>query len=400
MSRYFFLPVVILILCCTTTGARVGEPLRKLENDPVSQLKLPPGFRISLFAKVPGARSIARAPDGTLFIGSGAFSNPYDRVYRIKDWNQNGKIDEAEVEILIDGLNNPNGVAVRGTTLFVAEIDGVLAFDKVLQLKRGSRLTRKQARKLPYTFPDEDHHGWKFIRFAPPPNDRWLYVPVGAPCNICKPPSPEFSAIHRIDVDGRTKETVAKGVRNTVGFDFHPTTGNLWFTDNGRDSLGDDRPPDELNEVTAVGQHFGYPYCHGSGMVDPKIRFDEVVGKCSATQATRANLGAHVAALGMRFYRGSKFPKSYQDRIFIAEHGSWNRTRKSGYRVTTVKMVGDRAVYEPFVTGWLNEQTQKAWGRPVDIESMPDGSLLVSDDGLANSPNTGALYRIEFVDQD
>lgn len=351
---------------------------------PIDQLQVDPAFKIKLWAKVPGARSLAMAGDGTLFVGTGGFSNPLDKVYRIKDWNRDGSIGSDEVETLISGLNNPNGIALRGSDLYVAEISQVIMFSNVLNAARNVQIPRSSGRALPQRFPTETHHGWKFIRFAPAPNDHWLYVPVGAPCNICKPPRPEFAAIHRIDVTGTARETVALGVRNTVGFDFHPRTGNLWFTDNGRDALGDERPPDELNEVSRAGEHFGYPYCHGRGIVDPEIRFDNVIRSCEQTTAAKVELGPHVAALGMRFYK---------DLVVIAEHGSWNRSRKLGYRVMQVTANGTGS-YKPLVSGWLNDATQKAWGRPVDVERTPDGNLLISDDGISGTGNTGAIYHL------
>jgi glucose/arabinose dehydrogenase len=232
-------------------------------------------------------------------------------------------------------------------------------------------------------FPKETHHGWKFIAFGP---DGWLYVPVGAPCNVCEPDPDRYAAIFRMRPDGSATEIVARGVRNTVGFDWHPETKELWFTDNGRDWSGDDRPPDELNRLARAGQHFGFPYCHGGNQTDD--RFGEKQD-CSRFVPPVQNLGAHVAALGMRFYTGKQFPEAYRNQVFIAEHGSWNRSRKSGYRITLVRLQGNRAVsYETFATGWL--QGESAWGRPVDVLVAPDGSLLVSDD------YAGAIYRIRY----
>jgi glucose/arabinose dehydrogenase len=364
-------------------------------NDyPVSRLHVPAGFRISLVAKLPGARSIARASDGTIFVSTGGFTNPKTVIYRLKDWNGDGRIDQNEVDTPITGLDDPNGVAFRNGKLYVAQVDRVLVYSNILSVPRGRAASSPT--RLPQQLPSVTLHGWKFIRFAPPPNDNWLYVPVGAPCNICKPPSPH-AAIYRFDVNSSAVETVARGVRNTVGFDFNPTTGNLWFTENGRDSLGDDLPPDELNEVTGPGLHFGYPYCHGRGIVDPGISFEWPIMSCADTVEPVQELAPHAAALGMRFYRGSQFPREFQKQIFIAEHGSWNRSKKNGYRVTTVKMINGRPRYEPFVTGWLNEQTQAAWGRPVDVEELPDGSLLISDDGIDGTVTDGALYRVEYV---
>lgn len=365
------------------------------ENYPLEKLKLPSGFKIKLYAQVPGARSMALANDGTLFVGSGAFSNPYDRVYRIRDWDKDGKIANDEVEIFIDKLSDPNGVAVRGNSLYVAEETEILEFKNVLQKKRNEKMTRSQARVLQQKFPKQNGHSWKFIRFAPKPHDNILYVPVGAPCNICKIEDP-YAAIHRLDVRGDKMETIARGVRNTVGFDFHPVTGNLWFTDNGRDLLGDDMPPDELNEVSEVPAHFGYPFCHGSGIVDPDIKFNEVIKNCGATKPPKLELGAHVASLGMRFYTENKFPKEYHNQIFVAEHGSWNRSRKTGYRVTNAFNENGKIIYRPFITGWLDQETQKSWGRPVDIQVMPDGSILISDDGMKETFNIGSIYQVTY----
>ena len=232
-------------------------------------------------------------------------------------------------------------------------------------------------------FPTEEHHGWKFIAFGP---DNKLYVPVGAPCNICAPDPDRYANITRLDVATGKIEVVARGVRNSVGFDWHPTERALWFTDNGRDALGDDTPPDELNRVAKTGQHFGYPYCHGGNLADPELGAGRA---CSEFTPPALNLGAHVAALGMRFYTGKQFPARYQNAIFIAEHGSWNRSRKIGYRINVAYLEGQRVrSSEIFASGWLQGET--AWGRPADVQVMPDGSLLVSDD-LA-----GAIYRIVY----
>ena len=233
-------------------------------------------------------------------------------------------------------------------------------------------------------YPTDRHHGWKFIAFGP---DGWLYVPVGAPCNVCLPPGPLHETITRMKPDGSAIEVFARGVRNSVGFDWRPGSHDLWFTDNGRDWLGDDRPPDELNHAPKAGMHFGFPYCHGRALPDPEFGRDKA---CTDFTPPAAELGPHVAALGMRFYTGTMFPPEYRGRIFIAEHGSWNRTTPIGYRVTTARLDGDRVVgYEPFATGWLGDNGQIA-GRPVDVLVMPDGALLVSDD------HAGAIYRIAY----
>jgi glucose/arabinose dehydrogenase len=341
---------------------------------PLERIKLPPGFEISVFASgVKNARSLTLSPNGTVFVGSRSAGN----VYAVVDRHGDGKADE--VITLARGLNSPNGVAFQDGALYVAEISRVLRFDDIER-----RLTSSsQPVVVTDQFPKDGHHGWKFIRFGP---DGMLYVPVGAPCNICQRDPDRYAVIMRLRPDGTHLETFARGVRNTVGFDWHPKTKELWFTDNGRDWLGDDSPPDELNRAPQPGLHFGFPYCHGVSVADP-----EFGGKrqCSEFAAPARNLGPHVAALGMRFYTGTMFPDAYRQQIFIAEHGSWNRTTPSGYRVTLVRFDNDRAVsYEPFAEGWLRDG--RAWGRPVDVLVMSDGSLLVSDD------RADVIYRITY----
>jgi glucose/arabinose dehydrogenase len=232
--------------------------------------------------------------------------------------------------------------------------------------------------------PREHHHGWKFIAFGP---DDLLYVPVGAPCNVCESSDPRFASILRFRPDGTPVDTMARGVRNTVGFDWEPGSGTLWFTDNGRDLLGDDVPPDELNRATVAGRHYGFPACHGGTIVDPVFAKGR---DCRMFEPPAIALGPHVAAIGMRFYRGTMFPEEYRGQVFIAEHGSWNRSRKIGYRVSLVRVKDGQAVsYQPFAQGWL--QGEEAWGRPADLQELPDGSLLVSDE------KAGAIYRITYA---
>jgi glucose/arabinose dehydrogenase len=270
-------------------------------------------------------------------------------------------------------------VAFRDGDLFVSAVDSILRLRNI-----EARLnTPPRPEVVSKAWPSDTHHGWKFIAFGP---DGKLYVPVGAPCNICEPDPDRYATITRLDVASGAIEVVARGVRNSVGFDWHPGSGELWFTDNGRDWLGDDAPPDELNRVSQPGQHFGYPYCHGGTIVDPEFGRDR---RCAEFVPPVLNLGAHVAALGMRFYGGTQFPERYRNAVFIAEHGSWNRSRKNGYRVSVVRLQGNRAVsYEPFVSGWLADNA--AWGRPADVLVMPDGSLLISDD------QAGAIYRVVY----
>lgn len=349
----------------TVFGALFG--LHASAEVQLEKIKLPKDFKISVYAKrLPGARSLALSENGTLFVGSREGS-----VYAVDS--------AGKVYTIAKDLNEPNGVALFEGSLYVAEINRVLRFDNIER-----NLNRPLAfRVVTDSYPTDNHHGWKFIAFGP---DKKLYVPVGAPCNVCEPKEP-YATITRINPDGSGREIVARGVRNTVGFDWHPVTKELWFTDNGRDMLGDDSPPDELNRVTKVGQHFGFPYCHGGDLAAPEFGSNR---KCSEFESPEQKLDAHVAALGMRFYTGKSFPSEYHNQIFIAEHGSWNRTKPVGYRVTTVKVGnnGHPGVYSVFAEGWLNNG--RAWGRPVDLVVAADGSLLVSDD-LA-----GVIYKITF----
>jgi len=336
-------------------------------------IRLPPGFKIEAYAAdVPGARSMTLGPDNLLFVGTRGGG----KVYAVTDPDGDRSADETIV--LASGLRSPNGVAWHKGNLYVAEIGRILRFDGI-----AGSLRRPPKPVILYEgYPEESHHGWKFIAVGP---DEKLYVPVGAPCNICDPGDP-YASITRINLDGSGFEIVCRGVRNTVGFDWEPGTGNLWFTDNGRDWLGDDKPSDELNKASRTGLHFGFPYFHGLSDEDPtfgkKGHGDYVLPELE--------LGPHVAALGMRFYEGDMFPPQYRGDIFIAEHGSWNRSVPVGYRIVRVRMAGGRAVsQEVFADGWL--RGERAWGRPVDVEVLGDGSLLVSDD------KAGAIYRISRV---
>ncbi len=293
------------------------------------------------------------------------------------DSNRDFKADK--IHTLASGLNMPNGVAFKNGSLYVAEVNRVLRFDNI-----ESRLANPpKPVVINDSFPDDRHHGWKFIRFGP---DGMLYVPVGAPCNICERSDKRYASIMRMKTDGTGLEVFASGIRNTVGFDWHPLTKELWFTDNGRDMMGDDLPPDELNHAPGKGMHFGYPYCHGKNISDPEFGNKH---KCAGFTPPALELGPHVAALGMRFYTGKMFPTQYQNQIFIAQHGSWNRKTPIGYQVTVAKLENNKAIREEiFASGWL--ENGEVWGRPVDIEVMPDGSLFVSDD-YAN-----CIYRITY----
>jgi glucose/arabinose dehydrogenase len=360
-------PIVILfMLFCLAGGAAQELPL--------STIKLPPGFAISLYARVPSARSLAISSDGTLFVGTRG-----DKVYALPDRNGDNRADE--VIVLARNLTAPNGVAFRNGSLYVAEIHRVIRYDNIESLLH----TPPEPVVVRDDLPRARHHGLKFIRFGP---DGRLYIPVGAPCNVCEQADERFGTIMSMNPDGSDLTIFARGVRNTVGFDWHPTKEELWFTDNGRDHLGDDSPPDELNHAPTAGQHFGFPYLHGRDTPDPQFGSSRGSDDFSVPAM---ELGPHVASLGMRFYTGASFPSEYHQQIFIAEHGSWNRSIPIGYRITLVRLQGNRAVaYENFAEGWLRGRT--AWGRPVDVQVMPDGSLVVSDDGA------GAVYRISYAE--
>ena len=353
---------------CAAFALAQAAPAQRL---PLERIKLPPGFEISVFADgVPEARSLALGRNNVLFVGTRA-----DRVYAVRY----REAKALQVITLASGLRMPNGVALKNGALYVAEVNRILRFDDIE--------AQLDARPKPVVvtdrYPRETHHGWKFIRFGP---DGRLYVPVGAPCNICDPDPARYALISRIRPDGSGYEVFAHGVRNSVGFDWDPRTRELWFTDNGRDMLGDELPSDELNHAPKPEMHFGYPYCHQGDTADPEFGRKR---PCSEFAPPAAKLGAHVASLGMRFYTGGSFPAEYRNNIFVAEHGSWNRSKKIGYRVARVAVEGGRVLkHEVFAEGWL--QGESVWGRPVDVEVMPDGSLLVSDD------HAGAIYRIAY----
>ena len=345
-----------------------------LNNGNPSDIKLPPGFKIEVYTEnVPNARSMTLSPEGVLFVGTRE-----SRVYAVVDTNKDYKADN--VITIASGLNSPNGVAFRNGSLYVAEISKVWRYDNI----ENNLNNPPDPVLISDGFPTDGHHGWKFIAFGP---DNKLYVPVGAPCNICLRDDDErYASIMRMNPDGSELEVFAHGIRNTVGFTWHPGTQELWFTDNGRDMLGDNVPPDELNRAPSAGLHFGYPFVHGGDIPDPD--FGESVDINQYVKPVQ-KLGPHVAALGMRFYTGNMFPEEYRNQIFIAEHGSWNRSKKIGYRVMLVKLNGNEAVsYEPFAEGWL--QGDAVSGRPVDVLVMSDGSMLVSDD------YGGVIYRIIY----
>jgi glucose/arabinose dehydrogenase len=385
--------VALLALCCnsatkpsaeTSTSGAVTEEgpdtsvpaiTAASAKLPLNSIKLPAGFSIAVFAEVDNARSMAMSPSGTLFVGN----RDEDKVYALKDTDVDYVADKKWV--IASGMKKPNGVAFRNGDLYVAEVSKISKFPGIEK-----NLSQPVKPVTVYDqYPTEEHHGWKYIAFGP---DGKLYVPVGAPCNICESKEPVYASITRMNPDGSGMEVFASGVRNTVGFTWHPESKEIWFTDNGRDMLGDDVPPCELNTAPKAGMHFGYPYCHGGTIKDPEFGNKR---PCSEFTKPAQNLGAHVAPLGLKFSTGPMFPDSYKGSLFIAEHGSWNRTKKSGYRVSLVRISeGKSKGYETFASGWLDEATQKVWGRPVDILWLPDGSMLVSDD-FAN-----VIYRIAY----
>ena len=343
-------------------------------DDKLALIELPPGFEISVYAEgVENARQLALGDQGIVFAGS----RKAGKVHALVD--QDGDNVADRVYLIDEGLQMPSGIEFREGSLYVAAVDRILRYDGI----ENALDSPPEPELVTGALPDKSHHGWKYLRFGP---DGLLYVPVGAPCNICEEKG--FAEIRRLSADGKGMETFARGVRNSVGLAFHPRTGELWFTENGRDMLGDDLPGDELNHAPRPGLHFGYPWCHQGDTPDP----DFGAGKsCSDYTAPALTLGAHVAALGLTFYTGGAFPAEYRNQLFVAQHGSWNRSDKVGYVILLVRFDagGEVVGSEVFARGWL--QGQVNWGRPNDILQLPDGSLLVSDDQM------GVIYRITYT---
>lgn len=353
-----------------------------LAADSIADLKLPRGFKIEIYAEnVPNARNMVLGDRGTLFVSTRAEG----KIYALTDSNGDGRPDQTRV--IAKDLKAPNGIAFRDGALYVAEIHRIVRYPGI-----ESSLDHPPAAQIVRgDLPTETHHGWRYIDFGP---DGKLYLAIGAPCNVCKPNSfvrdgktLEYASITRMDVDGRNWEVVARGVRNTVGFTWHPVTGQLWFTENGRDWLGDDSPDCELNRLSKTGEHFGFPYCHAGTVSDPEF------GKgrpCSEFTAPVQKLGPHVAPLGVVFYTGTMFPAEYRNQVFVALHGSWNRSNKSGYRLDRVALKGDQSLGQaPLVEGWL--RGEQVSGRPTGLKVMPDGALLISDDFA------GKIYRLSYA---
>lgn len=360
------------LLALTVVSACAAEDAPPIEN-----LQLPPGFSVSLFAQVENARQMARGDDGVIYVGS----RRAGEVHAVIDADNDYRADR--VVLVADNLELPTGIAYSDGDLYVGAVSTIYRFPGIAET-RGNRPTPEVVTS---GLPTEQHHGWKYLKFGP---DGLLYVPVGAPCNICESDMP-FATILRMDVDTPDQtEIVAYGVRNSVGFDWDPATGDLWFTDNGRDMLGDELPPCELNHLSEVGQHFGYPYFHGNDIADPE--FGEKGDGIDSYRKPALALGPHVAPLGMTFYEGDAFPEAYRGNVVLAEHGSWNRTPEAGpigYRLIHARRDEQGLHYDVFVDGWLNEDGT-SWGRPADVLELPDGSLLVADD------KAGAIYRISY----
>lgn len=356
-------------LCSLIIGLTLSAPSTAL---PLDRLKLTEGYQLSVVAEVNNARQMALGEPGSLFVGS----RRAGKVYRLHDTDGDGVYEQRD--ILLRGLNMPSGIAYRNGDLYIA------AVNQILRLNNADRVTPQAANTELITdqLPDISHHGWKYLKFGP---DGDLYFNLGAPCNICLSDDPRFASIMKLNVSTNAQAVVAHGVRNSVGFAWHPDTQELWFSDNGRDNLGDDRPDDELNRLTAFGQHFGYPFIHAGDIPDPNLYQQQ---SFSAFQPPVLKLGAHVAPLGLTFYQGDQFPDSDQNTLFIAQHGSWNRSEKVGYRVIKVDTSVTPPTQQVFIEGWL--KGERAWGRPVDVLTDRDGSLLISDDAA------GVIYRVEY----
>lgn len=341
---------------------------------PLDRVKLPPGFKAEIWATgLPGGRAMAMADNGKIYVGTRGIG----RVYEVTD---NGS--SRSVRVVVDKLNQPAGVAYNKGSLYVMAIDKVLRYDGITTNPAAAPVDMTAAFKLP----KEPHHNWKYIAFGP---DGKLYVPFGAPCNICELPTPEYAQIRRYNPDGSGMEVVATGVRNTVGFDWHPTTKELWFSNHGRDWMGDDMPNDTLHRMQKVGLNYGFPYCHEGKLPDTDVK---KANACAGVEQPVALMGPHAASMGVMFYTGTMFPPEYRGALFNARKGSWNRTTKTGFDVVVVKAGADgrNAKVEPFMTGFMNPADQSFWGRPAYLAQMKDGSVLVSDEQL------GAIYRISY----
>lgn len=368
-----FSTLLAMLLVGTLFSGGVCYPPALPSRADLDKLSVPPGFSIELYADdVKNARSLARAHDRLVFVST----RRKGVLHALVDRNGDYKADEHIV--FAEDLDMPNGIAFHKGDLYVATLTEFIVFRDI-----ENNLKSNATYEVVYAgLPSERHHGWKYLAIGP---DEKLYFTVGAPCNICLREEPIFATISRMNLDGSDLEIYAHGVRNSVGFTWHPETGEMWFTDNGRDMMGDNMPGDELNHAPEMGMHFGFPFCHQGDVVDPG--FKEY--SCDDYTAPAQVLGPHVASLGLKFYTGNQFPDSLRHDVFIAEHGSWNRTTPIGYRITRIEMKnGQPASYITFVEGWL--QGAAAWGRPVDVMVMDDGSMLISDD------HGDKVYRLKY----
>jgi glucose/arabinose dehydrogenase len=345
------------------------------EKIALDKIKVPAGFKVELWAHgLPGARTLVRGDKGTIFVGSRVIG----KVYAVVD-----KGGERTVKTIAEGHKMPNGLAFHGGTLYVISIDKALRFDGI-EDKLDSPQPTDVTDKL--DLPASTHHNWKYAAVGP---DKKLYIAIGSPCNVCEVNTGMHGLIRRQNLDGSNIEIVARGVRNSVGFDWHPQTKELWFTDNGPDWVGNFGPEDELNRIgkDAEGAFYGFPYCHAQGVSDTTVRRP---GPCVGVTMPAATTGPHAGTLGIRFYTGSMFPAAYRNTAFIARRGSWNRDQKFGYDVVQATINGGKATITPFMTGFLDAASNSFWGRPVDVQPLPDGSLLVSDE------QNGAIYRVTY----
>ncbi|MEO9870569.1 PQQ-dependent sugar dehydrogenase [Ekhidna sp.] len=387
MLRIFSPILLIFLASCSSKSPDSTEPEEPAEEEvslvsyeglSLDSIQLPDGFKIDVFARVNNARSMALTENGTLFVSN----RGGDKVYALRDTDGDWKADEKYV--IASDMRMPNGIAFKDGSLYVAEVSKLWRFDDI----ETNLANPPEPVKIYDDYPTDGHHGWKYIAFGP---DGKLYVPVGAPCNICESKNEMYASITRMNPDGSDREVYVHGVRNTVGFTWHPETGEMWFTDNGRDWLGNDSPSCELNRVSEAGQHFGYPFCHAGEIKDPEFG-DKY--PCSDFVQPAQNLGPHVAPLGLKFCTSDMFPSEYQGKIFIAEHGSWNRDPEvghTGHKITLVtEQNGSGIAYEDFATGFLSKETNTAWARPVDAIFASDGSMLVSDD------LGGTIFRISY----
>jgi glucose/arabinose dehydrogenase len=346
------------------------------EKIPLDKIKVPAGFKVELWAHgLPGARTLRRGDKGTVFVGTRVIG----RVYAVTD-----KGGQRAVKTIVEGQKMPNGLAFADGALYVLAIDKALKLDGIEDKLDAPEVTDISDK---INLPESTHHNWKYAGIGP---DKKLYIAIGAPCNLCEVNTGLHALIRRQNLDGSNIEIVARGVRNSVGFDWHPVTRELWFTDNGPDWVENEGPQDELNVVAKgkEGAFYGFPYCHAQGVPDMSVKRP---APCVGVTLPASVMGPHAGALGIRFYTGSMFPPAYKNTAFIARRGSWNREQKFGYDVVQATITGGKATITPFMTGFLDAKANTFWGRPVDLLQLPDGSLLVSDE------QNGAIYRVTYA---